>query len=155
MPEDIPAAGALEWGDCSLNILMVLPRLKPLDGSIIVGGSNVSALRLSKGLANLGVRVTVCCGTAPEDVHVLPGLLPWAKVYPLPITQIEGSWRYGLWFYRSFVGHLLSRRAQYDLISFHSGFSEYALFLGALQRLIGQSVIYTAYCVLNASGRVG
>ena len=129
--------------------------MKPLDGSIIIGGSNVSAVRLSKGLANLKVRVTVCCGTAPEDAHSLPLLLPWAEVHPLPIMQVEGSWRYGLSFYRRFVSYLLSRRTTCDIISFHSGFSEYALFLGALRRLLGQPVVYTAYCVLSAFGQAG
>ncbi len=126
--------------------------MKPLSGGIVVGGSNVSAVRLSRGLAALGAKVMVCCGTAPEEARNLPDLLPWAKVFAVPVLQRESSWKYGLSFYRGFLNRLISHGMESDLISFHSGFSEYALFLGAIRRLFGKPVVYTAYCTLNASG---
>jgi glycosyltransferase involved in cell wall biosynthesis len=129
-----------------LNILVVTPRLKPLSNGVIMGGANVSALRLSMGLKRLGAEITFACGTTPDRARMLPDLMPWARVLPIPIAQRQGTLGYGLSFCQKFARQLLLGRLEYDLVSFHSGYAHYAAILPVLGRLARRPAVYTAYC---------
>lgn len=129
-----------------MDILIVIPRLAPLDGGILVGGSTVSAIRLAGGLRQLGARPTVLCGTPAGNLACPPALPGQGRVQTIPVTQRQASPWYGLSFSYKLIRHILSRYSGYDIISFHSGFPQYAVPLTLAKRFLRVPIIYNLYC---------
>jgi glycosyltransferase involved in cell wall biosynthesis len=132
-----------------MRILHVIPQFPYFGGRTIVGGHATCLLTLALAQHEAGEEVSIlsytegCDGRLDFEGPAVYSLFPHAKTRTVA---------YGLRFRQAAASWLRTRREQFDVVHFHSGYADYFLVSDRLKSVGRLPVAHTLYCPIPLRG---
>lgn len=135
-----------------LSVCIVIPKLFLTEKGVIVGGAAVSALNLTRGLVDAGIKVHLLAGIKKDHHKYLSNMGFLRQIlYPCTMKYKRHTYVKTLFIINKLMSAAkeIYRKDPFNIIHTHSGFWPYALISGRVAHMTNTLAFHTLYCPLK------